>query len=586
VNEKNLSTRRQLSTAAQERLRKYDLDIRVGDLVIEAGGCREGGIFRVGKITKRKIWLQHKWSDEWSSYGSYRYSEFQKRNFIRLDKPLEELELEVLDQVKDVDSLLEEEELSSETALAETSSKDMLLSTKRELTAQKKKFELMQAILTRKMNELSNIADGFRKQLEKVNKVLGTVELYLGVHEKIVQIQSGEPTPPNSPLHIRQQILYMSEEFGDPKDQGLDCKRIREFDEWVCEPENLNRLLPEEKGILAIRVRRKDKKYGDPWSDFFMNQANKKTYLLIRNGENVYRIWSGVTVYPRLFPTKKELLPEEDESYFTTKDREEAEFEYKKYGLMIQGLIHRTDIFQPMDSSINVFNASTWQGQLVFIRDDELLLPTGRLCWHDWQKEINKSIKVGSRVIYRDSYHFSEGKKDFMRDRTMGRYGEWVHVPGDGLYTIVGKTVSKYYGDRWKFLYHSGDEVYRGWNTYGEYDGYSERKNKIGFYAYSDEILNYDQIDLEDIEFYINCRAERKNYLDMLPLLYEIRKVRIKELEHEKHFVQLVAQRNNVKEEKVWEAVKWWKLKNKWKRPIEEDDAKALRMIEKRLKGK
>jgi len=30
--------------------------------------------------------------------------------------------------------------------------------------------------------------------------------------------------------------------------------------------------------------------------------------------------------------------------------------------------------------------------------------------------------------------------------------------------------------------------------------------------------------------------------------------------------------------------VDWWKYKNKWKRPIDKDDAKALRMIERKLK--
>jgi len=41
---------------------------------------------------------------------------------------------------------------------------------------------------------------------------------------------------------------------------------------------------------------------------------------------------------------------------------------------------------------------------------------------------------------------------------------------------------------------------------------------------------------------------------------------------------------SNKDEKSVWEAVEWWKYKNKWKRPIEQNDAKALRMIEKRLK--
>jgi len=36
----------------------------------------------------------------------------------------------------------------------------------------------------------------------------------------------------------------------------------------------------------------------------------------------------------------------------------------------------------------------------------------------------------------------------------------------------------------------------------------------------------------------------------------------------------------------VWEAVIWWKTKNKWKRALDKDNEKALRMIVNRLKNK
>jgi hypothetical protein len=69
----------------------------------------------------------------------------------------------------------------------------------------------------------------------------------------------------------------------------------------------------------------------------------------------------------------------------------------------------------------------------------------------------------------------------------------------------------------------------------------------------------------------------------MLPLLIALKKRRTEELEREKLFVALVVNRLKCPEEDVWKAVDWWKHKNKWKRPIDQDDAKALRMIEKHL---
>ena len=35
----------------------------------------------------------------------------------------------------------------------------------------------------------------------------------------------------------------------------------------------------------------------------------------------------------------------------------------------------------------------------------------------------------------------------------------------------------------------------------------------------------------------------------------------------------------------IKDAIKWWKLKNKWKRDLMKDDAKALRMITRALKS-
>lgn len=69
----------------------------------------------------------------------------------------------------------------------------------------------------------------------------------------------------------------------------------------------------------------------------------------------------------------------------------------------------------------------------------------------------------------------------------------------------------------------------------------------------------------------------------MLPLLETIREARLKEIEWEESFVKLLEGRTRKPEMDIWDAVEWWKLKNKWKRPISQDDEKAIRMIEKRL---
>ncbi len=141
-------------------------------------------------------------------------------------------------------------------------------------------------------------------------------------------------------------------------------------------------------------------------------------------------------------------------------------------------------------------------------------------------------------------------------------------------------------------MYNPKGRVKHGW---GDFEN-RERKNNLRFRVYQDDdqILNYDQISLDDIEFYLTSRIDRPNYLDMMPILETMKQMRLKELENEKSFVKFVFDRNFGKsnmidsefEERIWECVDWWKFKNKWKRPIEKDDTLALRMIEKRLLSK
>jgi hypothetical protein len=577
--------RKQLPKSAD--LAKVNLRVKEGDVIMiidTSSSYDHGRIIHIDKILKTKIKTVDEDGDH---FHDYKIDEFLKLEFVIITEPIEEFESKILNQAKDLDALLDKAEISDETMLVKASSKQMLKVTESAIIAQQNKFAVVQAVLHRKMEHLRHITHELDVQLKKVHKVLGVVELYLGVHEEVVQIQQGQPTTADCPIHIRQQVLFMDEEFGDPTDGGLDFRQLKQFDKWICDKKNLDRFLPEEKGVVAIRVRRHDKFYvSNPLHNSFMNQQNHKTYLLIRNGQNIYRIWSDIVISPRLFPTKNEFEPEvrhwhdgsEYVSPFEPERIEKVEFEYKKYGLMLQGIMHRTNIFNPIGATIDVFNAETWNNMLVFIRDDEALLPSDRLSWVNWRESINKKIDIGSRVIYRAGYHHYERGYNWMIDRVGYNY-QHAPSPNNGLYVVVhGLDGSKDRG-KLRFMYNPEDHIWRG-----IYDENGPRKNRIGFKFYNDEVLNYDQIDLDDIDFYINCRTERHHYLEMMPLLYRIKRERLKELEREKQFVTLIASRNNTIEDKVWKLVEWWKYKNKWKRPVDKDDAKALRMIERKLK--
>ena len=126
----------------------------------------------------------------------------------------------------------------------------------------------------------------------------------------------------------------------------------------------------------------------------------------------------------------------------------------------------------------------------------------------------------------------------------------------------------------------------------GGFGYYSDtRKNRLTYrLRQEDKIINYDRISLEDIEFYLNSRLERKHYLNVLPVLLEVRKSLLREQKQEDAFRWMMIgelRKSGMSEETasrhIDEAIDWWKYKNIWKRPISDDDAKAFRMIRKRV---
>lgn len=284
-----------------------------------------------------------------------------------------------------------------------------------------------------------------KKKLGIVEDKIFTIELYCGLQEEVRQIAEGEPAPMMEKIAIRQQMLFMDEEtLFDYKKGGMDFEKIRDFDEWVCKPTNLNRILPELKGIVAFRVRRTEKDYGECHSigealmHMGWHDANKQTYILIRNGERVYRIASSIDFSPRLIPCRGEIGDEQfkkiHEKYVYVDKKEERKGfpfgeqkrveteeiitpdhieyddhvreldsilkQYNRIVILIQGLLDRSKVFHP-HPPINLTKVGQMDEWVRLIRDEEDGLPCNKLTWEDYRKQLNSTIKVGKWVYIR-----------------------------------------------------------------------------------------------------------------------------------------------------------------------------------------
>lgn len=398
--------------------------------------------------------------------------------------------------------------LDSSTAIVAPGSKEHLSTMHSAIEAKKQEVETLQllinaklAIEKAKMNELRSQLEGqikiFQKQMRRIMRVINTIELYLGIEEDLVQIMEGQPAPADYPICFRQQILFMDEEIGVWTNGGFDFTNIPDFENWLLTDSNFKKLLPEEKGMVVFKPRRNSKEYGTEYDDE-INENNKQTYFLIRNGDNLYRISSEKIQIPdRLFPLKEELqtLFNELQHIMTTKKHvwgsdkkkkeEEVEnktFRYKQLAFLMQGLIDRTEIFSPFAKKINVFDLTNNQDAVNFIYDDELALPTGRKLFKDWQRELNSKITRGSRVLLTGLYNPNRGYTSLEEFRDRLFYYVSKHnapsLPDSGIYEVESRWQQEkeelvHYEmeriDGEGCLIKKGKQVYRflkGWETH------------------------------------------------------------------------------------------------------------------------
>lgn len=453
--------------------------------------------------------------------------------------------------------------------------------------------------LQNKIREFNKTCSVFRKQLNNIQKALSMLQLYMGDEHCVAQLSTGQNAAAEVPFSIHQQLLFMDEECGIITDGGIDIERIEEFDNWLMEDSHLEIILPEQKGIVALKPRRFRKEYGDRYYTNLMNQWNRHTFFIIRNGENVYRVDSDhIEISQRLFPLRAEMQSLYDRAMQADEFQKEsckdeiqsANERYHRIILFLQGLMDHTEVFNPVPDGVNLFKPESYAGWVNLVYDDEPSLTDGRLSYADWLTRINAGIKRGSRIVYcaPDKYEigYHKGNLRSFANRHLMRFYEnefaIPDLPVSGIYTV--DDVKYENRDFLGFKYMPEDN--------GGFGYYSDvRKNRLTYrIRHEDKIINYDRISLKDIEYYLNSRLERKHYLNVLPILLEVRKSLQREQKQEDAFRLMMIgelRKSGMSEETasrhIDEAIDWWKYKNIWKRPISDDDAKALKMIRKRV---
>lgn len=154
--------------------------------------------------------------------------------------------------------------------------------------------------------------------LGEIDDRIFNVSLYAGLTEQVVCCASGVPAGFAEKLHVMQRRLYMDEEcLLNYRHGGMRFAHIEEFDRWLVQPENRDRILPFPRCLVAMRVRRQpvesewDGSLRSLFVDIDLKEQDKRTFLYIRNGEQVYRLDCDLEFDEMIFPDRAMFDPAE-----------------------------------------------------------------------------------------------------------------------------------------------------------------------------------------------------------------------------------------------------------------------------------
>jgi hypothetical protein len=521
---------------------------------------------------------------------------------IEFDDPDVVLDVPAPPPSKSKELVASPEEQISTAATGIKTAKTKLATIRRQIARQQKQL----LALTREQELiLREQTAALTEQMELMGEAIYVLSAYLGKDEEIIRIKNGKRAPADTKIVIRQLVLYMDEESAAAdnwaKKGGMDFEDVREFDQWVVKPKNLAQVCPDSKGIVAIKPRRNDKFYGDnPFLNAELNRQNKCLYILVRNGDLIYRVHTNLWMEDVFFPrsdefedffcdkrcdwqkhnySRRPMRPGSGEYMRAMKAAESHRRRFYAALLLIQGILDRTKILQPLpvEGRLNIVDVHESVKYCIWMKDAEGLLGEGHKPYREWLAEVNGSIGVGNRVVGFWPYGGSNSEYGPAR-----RHPQTAKDPKDG----VIHRLEKRDGDGYRFYYsREGEEVRHGWDWFDT----RPAKNRASYKIYPRDqcFLNFDAVCVKDLQHYMGSRTERHNYKTMLPLMQICLDLKKEEAKVETPFRKLLvsqcakihgvtlAQAN----ERIDELIQWWKFKNKAHRALKEDDSKALRMI-------
>lgn len=386
--------------------------------------------------------------------------------------------------------------------------------------------------------------EDIRRKVEQMIRGVESLDLYVGKHVDVKRLRSGASAPDGEPLTIKQAKLFMDEEFAVWADVGQDFDFSHEgafLKALARNPSLVEQIFPTVRSVVCMAVTRRRLDYGNAWLTARLDERNREVFLLVRDGDNLFKVWSPVESHlraDRLFPTRKEIgeifLEKEwygaeaveitfrDVRYTDKLDEQRAvALHYKRFLILLAGLDHRLDLFGRFytEPKSMEFLGQRFQLQhMRFIHDDEQtelqLAGERRPPFNAWRNEKNGYLRSGSRVVV-DWYKVmsSETAPGAVRVGPPPNYKDSFTYEPDERFSV-------------KVVYREGDALcvkapVSGYSYRGRGERRFEARVDLSLHlsrrgGHTDALLCLDAVRADDLDYYISSRTERRHFLDYI----------------------------------------------------------------------
>lgn len=481
----------------------------------------------------------------------------------------------------------------------------------------------MEADFRRRQSELEEQLRPLKAELARLEEISWTVDLYMGRDEEVTLLRDGEPAPADTPIVIRQTVLAADEEaLLLIEEGGIDYRRMGAFIEWVAsDPAHMSRVIPDQKGVVVVVPTRQRRDYGDGYHNVVADQTNKRAHWLLRNGDRLYLLVTDekMNVGDRLLPGRDEfsaiftkrswngeervpLTPGSSEWLDAEKLAGAVQRHYMRKMLVLQGLIDRSVVWRPLPApQVNLLSvASQDLGYVRLVQEGDMALGDGRPRFREWQRALTGRLRPGMRVVL--STMCDAWRAEKIDERQWSRYGhrrvwpERASWPPEGEPLMIdkrsGRDLIVHYRRTDKVLKRDVPVPHRPGYVYrGLWEVEPSVRATCAIRPGDDFVIPFDLATEEDLLYYLNSREDRRNYLEMVPVLRSALAAKKAEREAEAPFRLLLAGAIMSAhpdadpadaERDVPDLVWWWKTSGKNARALTGDpehEARAVRAI-------